>query len=183
MTSNICEILLYNQQLVVITYKLIYIVKDAHHWGKNHCEIGLLWHRANHPALSSLDAMIFNEESFKLSDLTHKQLETWLQTQYCSYWCPGAKAPGRQYPQCWLNIRSIGPVSYRNITFTGNNIRKENYILKKKIPVVQRSKYYWNGEVVKVIPLLTLETLKAVVIPTAFNTFSYKKAINLSDHH
>ena len=76
MTSNNCEILLYNQQLVVITYELIYIVKDAHHWGKNHCEIGLLWHRANHPALSSIDVMIFNEESFKLSDLTHKQLET-----------------------------------------------------------------------------------------------------------
>ena len=27
-----------------------------------------------------------------------------------------AKAPGHQYPQCWLNIHHIGPVSYWNIT-------------------------------------------------------------------
>ena len=25
-------------------------------------------------------------------------------TQHCDFWCPGAKAPGRLYPQCWLNI-------------------------------------------------------------------------------
>ena len=25
-------------------------------------------------------------------------------TQHCDYWCPGAKAPGHQYPQCWGNI-------------------------------------------------------------------------------
>ena len=27
-----------------------------------------------------------------------------MHTQHCSHWCPGAKAPGHQYPQCWLNI-------------------------------------------------------------------------------
>ena len=49
-----------------------------------------------------------------------------------SYWCHGAKAPGHQYLQRRLTICSIGPpVSYRNILYTGNNIRKRNVILKK----------------------------------------------------
>ena len=56
---------------------------------------------------------------------------TWVCTQHCGYWCPGAKAPGHQYPQCWLNINCFGEVSYRNITVKGNYIRKWNYIWKK----------------------------------------------------
>ena len=49
-------------------------------------------------------------------------------TQRCSYWCPGAKAPGHQYPQCWLNIHCFGLVSYIwNIT----------------------TLYYWGAEAVK----------------------------------
>ena len=35
-----CEILLYNRQLVVLTYKLIYVVRAAHRWRKNNCERG-----------------------------------------------------------------------------------------------------------------------------------------------
>ena len=31
----------------------------------------------------------------------------WVHTQYCSYWCPDAQAPGHQYPQWWLNIHHI----------------------------------------------------------------------------
>ena len=46
-------------------------------------------------------------------------------------WCPGAKAPGRQYPQSWLNIYCIGPVSHKNVTISGNNMRKQYYILTK----------------------------------------------------
>ena len=49
---------------------------------------------------------------------------TWVCNQHCGYWCPGAKAPGHQYPQCWLNIHCIGPVSYKNIAPIVNNIRK-----------------------------------------------------------
>ena len=44
----------------------------------------------------------------------------------CSYWCPGAEAPGHLYPQCWINFHVLN-LFY---TFTGNNI-KCNYILKK----------------------------------------------------
>ena len=36
----------------------------------------------------------------------------------------GAKAPGHQYPQYWLNIKFIEPVSYENITPLLDNIRK-----------------------------------------------------------
>ena len=42
-----------------------------------------------------------------------------------------AKAPGHEYPQYWLNIRFIGPVSYENITLSLDNIWKKNYILKE----------------------------------------------------
>ena len=47
----------------------------------------------------------------------------------------GAKAPGHQYPQCWLNIHCIEPVSCKNIPFMVNNI-KIKLLLKKKYPVV-----------------------------------------------
>ena len=36
-----------------------------------------------------------------------------MRSQHCGYWCPGAKAPGNHYPQCWLNIHCIGLVSYK----------------------------------------------------------------------
>ena len=57
-----------------------------------------------------------------------------MHSQHCGYCCPGAKAPGHQYPQCWLNIHCIGPVSYKNIAHKVNSIRKLNHILKKKRP-------------------------------------------------
>ena len=44
--------------------------------------------------------------------LTHNNLKFMDGTHHCSYWCPGAKAPGHQYPQCWLYIHYIGPISY-----------------------------------------------------------------------
>ena len=68
--------------------------------------------------------------------LTLKQLETdgllsalWLR-------CPGAKAPGHQYPQCWENAYSIEPISCINVSFMVNNIRVWYNILEKNDPVV-----------------------------------------------
>ena len=58
---------------------------------------------------------------------------TWVCSQHCGYWCPGAKAPGHQYPHCWLNIHCIGPVSYKNIAHKVNSIRKWSHISKKKM--------------------------------------------------
>ena len=55
----------------------------------------------------------------------------WVRSQHCGYWCAGAKAPGHQYPQCWLNIHCIGPISYKNIAHKVNSIRKWNHILIK----------------------------------------------------
>ena len=49
---------------------------------------------------------------------------TWVRTQHCDYWCHGAKAPGHQYPQCWLNNHCTGPVSYLNIAVVYHNITK-----------------------------------------------------------
>ena len=34
--------------------------------------------------------------------LTHKLPEKlWVRNKHSGYWCPGAKAPGHQYPQYW----------------------------------------------------------------------------------
>ena len=30
-----------------------------------------------------------------------------MRSQHCGYWCPGAKAPGHQYSQYWLNINLL----------------------------------------------------------------------------
>ena len=54
-----------------------------------------------------------------------------MHSQHCGYRCPGAKAPGHRYRQCWFNIHCIGPILYKNITLVLDNIRNWNYILKK----------------------------------------------------
>ena len=41
----------------------------------------------------------------------------WVHNQHCGYCFPGAKAPGHQYPQCWLTVYCIESVSYKNATF------------------------------------------------------------------
>ena len=45
-------------------------------------------------------------------------------TLHCGYWCPGAKAPEHQYPQCWLNMHCIGQMSCRSFTLIVHHIRK-----------------------------------------------------------
>ena len=55
----------------------------------------------------------------------------WIYSMNTSVQSCYAKAPGHQYPQCWLNILCIGPVSYKNIAHKVNSIRKWNHILKK----------------------------------------------------
>ena len=45
-------------------------------------------------------------------------------TQQFGYWCPGAKAPGYQFPQCSGNIDWKGAVWYSNITIISKNILK-----------------------------------------------------------
>ena len=59
-----------------------------------------------------------------------------MHTQHCSYRCAGAKAPGHQYPECWMNFYYIGPFSYWYIIFIGNNIRNK-ISFWPKYPVVQ----------------------------------------------
>ena len=53
------------------------------------------------------------------SDLTFKHQET-----HGCVVSTVAKAPGHQYPQYWLNIQFIGPVSYESITLLLDNIQK-----------------------------------------------------------
>ena len=80
-----------------------------------------------------------------------------------SYWCHGAKAPGHQYLQRRLTIYSIGPpVSYRNILYTGNNIRKRNVILKK----IPSCLTHWG-----------LNKMVAVSLTTLSNAFSWMKML------
>ena len=65
---------------------------------------------------------------------------SFVHTQQCDYWCPGALAPGHQYSQCWTNIHCIGPVSDKNITLYSTlktekkmqNIDSVGYMLRVK---------------------------------------------------
>ena len=66
--------------------------------------------------------------------LTHKQLETYgVHTQHCCNWCPGAKAPGHQYPQCWLNINFIPLIPCRDMLhLLWTSLENLNSFWKKK---------------------------------------------------
>ena len=52
------------------------------------------------------------------------------------YWCiintvaTAAKAPGHQYPQCWLNVKCIGPVSYQDTHSNWTNLESEIIFLE-----------------------------------------------------
>ena len=37
-----------------------------------------------------------------------------MHTQHCSCWCPGAKAPSHQCPQCWIKVHCIGQIKCWN---------------------------------------------------------------------
>ena len=66
--------------------------------------------------------------------LKHRE-NAWVRSQQCGYWCPGAKAPGHQYPQHWLNIKFIGPVSWKYYTFVGQH-SEIKLDIEKNDPVV-----------------------------------------------
>ena len=55
-----------------------------------------------------------------INTLTQTAVNVWVGSQRCSYWCPVAKVPSHQYPQCCLNSNCIGTITYRNMTFTGD---------------------------------------------------------------
>ena len=63
------------------------------------------------------------------------------------------KAPGHQYPQCWLKICFSGPALYRNITFIGDNMRKSNQFWKKKPPSCLRVNSLVPGKVTVIFNL------------------------------
>ena len=60
----------------------------------------------------------------------------WVHTHHCGYCWPGAKAPGQQYLQCWMNIISFGPILYQNSTFIMNDTKKIKSHFEKSNPVV-----------------------------------------------
>ena len=70
----------------------------------------------------------------------------WVRTQYWSYWCLGVKAPGHQYPQCWLYIHLLDRFLPEISHFIRNNIRKLNHLLEKNLPSCLKVKLkYWKA--------------------------------------
>ena len=83
------------------------------------------WLGAEPATIHNLNQWLPNSAMHIQCHISHKQLETHrcvFSSQHYRYWCSGAKAPGHQCTQCWLNIHCIGPFSYRNITLKGNNV-------------------------------------------------------------
>ena len=74
--------------------------------------------------------------------LTHKQLETWICTQHCGYWCPGAEALEHQYPKYGLDIHYIRPLSYKHIIV--NNISEWNLFLMKQMAKLFKGRVSWD---------------------------------------
>ena len=54
-------------------------------------------------------------------------INSWKRIEYCGYWCPGAKAPGHQYPQPSYDIHCIGTVLYQNSISIVNNMQTYDY--------------------------------------------------------
>ena len=82
-------------------------------------------------ATSDLSPAVYCQQCHPASPINHHLTLKHRETHGCVV-STAAKAPGHQYPQCWLNIHCIGPVSYKNTTLMLDNIRKSNYILKKQ---------------------------------------------------
>ena len=97
-----------------------------------------------------------------------------MRSQHCGYWCPGAKAPGHQYPQYWLNNQFIGAFSYENIALWLDNIRKIKLHFEKKWPSRLRVK---SGHVnCRLLPgLLSWYTL---IQSGLCNSFGVRAAVN-----
>ena len=56
----------------------------------------------------------------------------WVHTHHCSYWCPGAKAPGHQYPQCWLKYSFYRTRSVQIYFFRREQWKKIHSYFEKK---------------------------------------------------
>ena len=52
-------------------------------------------------------------------------LNTWVHTKHCSYWCPGVKAP------CHQHLQNFCCILYRNITSIWNDIRTKSILWKR----------------------------------------------------
>ena len=73
----------------------------------------------------------------------------------CSHWCSGAKAPGHQYPQCWINCHYIGPISLKN---TNSYIwQKQHYKTKLDEWTARRQLKSPQSLSGRSIPLVTFE--------------------------
>ena len=54
-----------------------------------------------------------------------------MRSQHCGYWCPGAKAPGHQYPQCWLNIHGFDQFHMKILHLWGTTLENKKCFEKK----------------------------------------------------
>ena len=92
-------------------------IDDASNEAREHAD-----EEHNEPAHELFPQDILKQNITRFTLYSRKRMGAY--SQHCGYWCPGAKAQGHQYPQCWLNIHCIGPVSYKNITVMLDNVRK-----------------------------------------------------------
>ena len=60
----------------------------------------------------------------------------WVRSQHYSYWCPGVKAPGLQYPQCWLNSDCLGAIIMQKYYIYSKQHWQITLHYEKNIPVI-----------------------------------------------
>ena len=115
-----------------------FLVTEFCNWPRIYCIMWLCWVKNNRDD----ELLIFNsvkcwscnkDVSSSVNPWTDGN--AWMHNQHCGYWCPGAKAPGHQYPQCWFSTYCTTQASYKYITFNTNN--DENWYFEKKYdPVI-----------------------------------------------
>ena len=91
-------------------------------------------------------------------------------TQHCGHWCPGAKAPGHQYPHCWWIFLALDHIS---IKILHEQHQKSNHILKKKMnqsfnssPPTAAYMRWWTGSALFQIMACRLGGAKPLSKPT-----------------
>ena len=94
-------------------------------------------------ATSDLSRAVYCQQCHPASPINHHLTLKHRETHECVV-STAAKAPGHQYPQCWLNIHCIWPVSYKNTTLMLDNItRVENQITFWRNKRTESSKSTW----------------------------------------
>ena len=87
-------------------------------------------------------SMKYLSNTNKFSRETHSKMLSVKYRPFCSDWCPIAKAPDHQCPQCWPYIHCIRPVLDKKMFHLLGTTLENEIIMRKRLPIHLRVKQY-----------------------------------------